>query len=268
MDTRKSILKPDDSSGQPNKGRRSFMWKAGAGLSALLAAMIPGIAGARTNNEIDLKARIDRLSGQVGFLKDENRIHLLHRTYENLLDRGMYEEVVELFTDDGEVVFNGGIFKDKKRGVNRLYCNRFRSGATGKRIYYLPGILPDIGAQQDMVEVMPDRKSARARFTYSIQVGTPVISDSILVDMARLHGEVIMKWREGGTCDISFVKDLKDGSWKIKRLEYRTLSKINYKPGRSCARPISVPHFTKVFPEDPAGPDKLVSPAKELDKVL
>ena len=260
MDTRKSTSRPDDSSGHPNRARRSFMWKAGAGLSAVLAAIVPGIASARTKNDTKLKSMVDRLSGQIGILKDENKIRLLHQTYENLLDRGMYEEVVSLFTDDSEVVFNGGVFKGKKKGVNRLYCNRFRSGLTGKRIDYLHGILPDIGEQQDMVEVMPDFKSAKARFTYSIQVGTPVISDSMFVEMARLHGEGIMKWWEGGTCDISCVKDLKDGSWKIKRLEYRVLSRANYRPGRSYARPISVPHFIKVYPEDPAGPDKLAKP--------
>jgi hypothetical protein len=199
------------------------------------------------------------LSGQIGILKDENMIRLLHQTYENFLDRGMYEEVVSLFTDDSEVVFNGGVFKGKRKGVNRLYCNRFRSGLTGKRIDYLHGILPDIGEQQDMVEVMPDRKSAKARFTYSIQVGTPVISDSVLVEMARLHGEGIMKWWEGGIYDISYAKDLKDGTWKIKKLEYHVLSKAVYRPGRSYARLISVPHFTKVYPEDPAGPDKLAT---------
>ena len=258
MDTRKSTLKPDHSSGQPNKARRSFMWKAGAGLSALLAAVVPGIAGAGRNNDTDLKARIDRLSGQVGILEDEKKIRLLHQTYENLLDRGMYEEVLTLFTDNSEVVFNGGVFKGKKKGVNRLYCKLFRSGLTGKRIDYIPGILPDIGEQQDMVEVMPDSKTARARFSYSIQAGAPVISDSVLVEMARLHGGGILKWWEGGTCYISCVKDLKNGIWKIKRLEYRVMSKANYRPGRSCARPISVPLFTKVYPEDPVGPDKII----------
>ena len=260
MDTRKSTSKPDDSSERPNKARRSFMWKAGAGLSAVLAATVPSIASARTKNDTKLKSMVDRLSGEIGILKDENMIRLLHQTYENLLDRGMYEEVVSLFTDDSEVVFNGGVFKGKKKGVNRLYCNRFRSGLTGKRIDYIHGILPDIGEQQDMVEVMSDRKSAKARFTYSIQVGTPVISDSIFVEKARLHGEGIMKWWEGGTCDISYVKDLKDGNWKIKRLEYRVLSKADYRPGRSYARPISVPHFTKIYPEDSEGPDKLITP--------
>jgi hypothetical protein len=262
MDIRKSILNPDDGSGLPNKNRRSFIWKAGAGLSAVLAASIPGIAGARTKKDKNLKARIESLSGQIEILRDENRIRQLHQTYENLLDRGMYEDVVSLFTDDSEAVFNGGIFKGKRSGVNRLYCKCFRSGLSGIRINHVPEILPDIEKQQDMIEVMPDRASARAQFTYSIQVGTPVISDSVLVDMARLQGEGIMKWWECGTYDISYVKDIKDGNWKIKRLEYKVLSKADYRPGRPYSMPISVPLFSKVFPEDPAGPDRLLTLAQ------
>jgi hypothetical protein len=44
-----------------------------------------------------------------------------------------------------------------------------------------------------------DTKSKAGIDRLSEQVGTPVISDSVLVDMARLHGEGIMKWWEGGT---------------------------------------------------------------------
>ena len=82
--------------------------------------------------------------------------------------------------------------------------------------------------------------------------------------MARLHGEGIMKWWEGGIYEVSYLKDMKDGGWKIKRLEYRVLSKADYRPGKSCARPISVPLFSKVYPADPAGPDSLTDNDQEL----
>jgi len=118
-----------------------------------------------------------------------------------------------------------------------------------------------------MVEVTPDRKTARARFTYAMQVGTPMISDSSLVKMARQMGEGIIKWWEGGTYDISYVKDIKDGSWKIKRLEYLVQSKANYRPGRLYAMPVSIPPFSKTYPEDPAGPDKLIKQAWKVRKV-
>ncbi|MGD9159719.1 MAG: nuclear transport factor 2 family protein [Desulfobacteraceae bacterium] len=224
MDTGKSKSKPDNHPGHPDKARRSFMWKAGAGLSALLAASVPGIAGAAINNDKKLKADITSLSEQVGILEDEKEIRRLYKTYEDLLDQGKYEEITGLFTDDSEVIFNDNIFKGRKNGVNQLYCNHFRSGLTGKKLNSIQGSLPDTEEHQDTVEVTPDRKSARARFTYSIQVGAPIVSDSSLAEMARLQGEGIMKWQEGGTCDISFIKSLKDGTWKIKKLEYQKLS--------------------------------------------
>ena len=254
----KRTSKIDNSSKQPDKGRRSFIWKAGAGVSAVLAAAVPGIAGTVSGDDTNLKFLADKLNRQVGMLEDENNIRLLHQTYENFLDRYMYEEVVNLFTDDGEVVFNGGLFKGKNRGISRLFCNRFRSGMTGKRIEHLPWILPDIGQPQDMVQVTPDRKTARARFSYSIQVGTPFIPESSLDEMARQMGEGIIRWWEGGTCDTYYVKDIKSGNWKIKKLEYMVQEKANYRPGRSYARPFSVPLFSKTYPEDPAGPDKII----------
>jgi hypothetical protein len=266
MDILKSISKPNDTPKHPNTGRRSFMWKIGAAMSAVLAFAVPAMSRPRTNNDTNLKVKVDRLSNQLRILEDESAIHRLHQTYENLLNNGRYKEVVDLFTDDGEVVYNGGVFKGRKSGVRRLYCDHFMSGLTGRRIEPAPGFQPDIEQQEDMVEVTADRKSGRARFTYSIQVGAPIISDSILVKMARLHGEGIIKWWEGGIYEVSYVKDIKEGSWKIKRLEYRVLSKADYRPGRSLARPILTPLFSKAYPEDPAGPDKLIHPAQGLRK--
>jgi hypothetical protein len=259
MNIHKTTSKTDNNARRPDKGRRSFIWKAGAGMAAALTAAVPGIAGAMSGNDTNLKFREDELARRIGMLEDENNIRLLHQTYENFLDTYLYEEAVDLFTDDGEVVFNGGLFKGKTRGISRLFCNRFRSGMTGKRIDHLPGILPDIGHHQDMVEVTPDRKTARARFSYSIQVGTPVIPHSSLDEMACQMGEGIIKWWEGGTCYFSCVKDIKNGNWKIKKLEYVVQAKTNYRPGRLYARPFSVPLFSKTYPEDPAGPDRLIS---------
>jgi len=56
---------------------------------------------------------------------------------------------------------------------------------------------------------------------------------------------------------MSYVKD--GNAWKIKRLEYRLLSRADYKPGRSYSKPISVPQFSEVYPGNPGGPDKLIT---------
>jgi len=212
-------------------------------------------------SDANLKSKVDLLSGRLGMLEDENGIRGLHKTYEALLDKGMYQEVESLFTDDAEVIFNGGVFEGRETGIRRLFHDHFSSGLTGKRIEPAPGFQLDAEQQQDMIAVAPDRWSARAGFSYSIQVGSPIVSDSLLVKMARLQGEGIQKWWEGGVYALSYIKDAGDGTWKIKRLEYKTLSRADFKPGRSYAKPISVCRFSKVYPDDPAGPDRLITQA-------
>jgi hypothetical protein len=261
MDTLKATSNPGDIKKKPDKGRRSFIWKIGAAMSAVLASAIPAVSGPKVNNDADLKDQVDQLSNQLGIHEDTNAIRALHQTYESCLNRGMYEKVVNLFTEDGEVIFNGGIFMGKDRGIRRLYLESFRPGLTGKKIEAAPGFQVSSEQHQETIGVAADRRSARARFSYSMQVGTPIISDSQLIKMARLHGEGIMKWWEGGIYEISYVKDVRYGDWKIQRLEHRVLSKADYRPGRSHARPISVPPFSKAYPEDPAGPDRLITPA-------
>ena len=254
MDLAKSLSKP-------NTGRRSFIWKMGATMSVALASAVPGMSNRKPKQDSGSDAELNRLSNRLGILEDEKTIRTLHQTYQTYLDDGRYEEVVGLFAEDGEVVFNGGVFKGQKDGISRLYRDCFSSGLTGKKIGPAPGFEVDSERQQETIKVSADRLSASAQFPYSIQVGTPMAPDSQLVQMARLQGGGIVKWCEGGTYEISYAKDIKDGNWKIKRLEYRVLSKTDYRPGRSYAKSISVPPFAKPYPEDPAGPDRLIRPA-------
>jgi SnoaL-like domain len=248
MDSAKSLS-------QPNSGRRSFLWKAGAAMSAAVAAAVPGMAKSGTHQGDGKNAEVNRLAHRLGILEDEKTIRTMHEAYESRLDQGMYEEVVNMFAPNAEVVYNGGLFAGQN-SLRRLYCNLFPSGLTGKKMAPAPGFEPVPLQQQDIVEVAADRKTASGQFPYSIQVGTPMTGDSSLVEMARLQGEGIIKWWEGGTCQVSYVKV--DDAWKISRLEYRVISKADYKPGRTYANPIDVPAFSSVFPVNPTGPDRLV----------
>ncbi|MBN1570178.1 MAG: nuclear transport factor 2 family protein [Acidobacteria bacterium] len=242
---------------QPNSGRRSFIWKTGAAMSAVIASAAAGISKFSPDHDSGLKGDVDRLSNQIGRLEDANAIRRLHQTYESYLDKGMYDEVVDMFAGDAEAVFNGGVFSGKDKGVRRLYCDHFSQGRTGRKIEPAPGFEPDPARLLDVVEVAPDRKSAKAQFPYSMQVGTPLTGDLPLLEMARLQGQGIRQWWEGGIHEVSYVKE--GDAWKIKRLEYQVMSKADYKPGRSYAKPISVPQFSGIYPENPNGPDKLIA---------
>ncbi len=257
MDILKSISKSGDSPKQLDTGRRSFIWKIGAVMSAVLGSGVAVMSRPGVVHGADLKAQVDGLSNQLKIHEDMNAIRALHQTYEHYLDRGMYEEVVDLFTNYGEVLYNGGLFAGKERGVRRLYCGHFRAGLTGKKVEPATGFELDPALLRDTVEVEPDRRSARARFPYSLRVGVPIISDSQLVEMARLQGQGIIRWWEGGIYEVSYVKE--GGCWKIRRLEYRSISKASYAPGRSYAKPIHVTSFSKKYPSDPTGPDKIIT---------
>jgi hypothetical protein len=256
-----AALKPTSetvNSPKPNTGRRSFIWKTGAAMSAVAASAVAGYSKSSADSGTELQDRIDRLHIQVGILEDANAIRKLHQSYETCLDQGMYEEVVSLFTDDGQVYFNGGFFSGKDKGVRRLFQCHFAEGRTGKKIEPASGRQWDPKQQRDAIDVAMDRKSAKACFPFSMRVGTPMDSESTLVQMARLQGQGIVHWWESGICVNSYVK--MGDVWKIKRIDYQTIAQANPASGWACAKPISVPLFSKAYPENPTGPDKLVAP--------
>ena len=210
-------------------GRRSFFWKMGAGVSTALASTA-GLAG----ND---SGKAGGASLRAALLEDERALRKLHLAYEQALDRGLYEDVIAMFADDARVIFNGGVYIGRSGGVSRLYRERFRAGQTGKRMDPAPGFELAVDQQQDQVDVSPNRLSATATFPYSIQAGMPIEGETSLVSMAR---------------------NAADGRWQIGRLEYRTLSRADYRPGRSYAGPIAVSPMAARYPEDPQGPDALV----------
>ena len=213
-------VKPERNATTTEGGRRSFFWKLGAGVSAVLASTT-GLA------------RAERVDG--GNADEELAVRKLHQAYEQAMDKGLYDEVVGMFTADAEVVFNGEVFRHRSQGLSRLYGERFRAGKIGKRMEQAPGFEVAAERQQERVEVSSDRLSATAEFPYSIQVGAPVETESSLASMARLHGEGVRTWWEGGIYDVSYAK-VADGEWKIRRLEYKTLSRADYRAGRTYAR--------------------------------
>jgi len=235
--------------------RRSFISKIGAGVSGALASTAAfgiGKAEASTTDNPSLRAAL---------LEEEKALNKFHQAFEQSMDKGLHEEVIGMFSDDAEVVFNGGVFKSRSHGVSRLYRDRFSAGKTGRRMEPAPGF--ELTADQlrdrvpDNVKVSPDLRSAVAVFPYSIQVGMPFETETSLAAMARLHGEGVWTWWEGGVYRVNYRKDVA-GHWKISRLEYDTLSRADYRSGKSYAQPISVSRFATRFPADPLGPDDLV----------
>jgi SnoaL-like domain len=233
--------------------RRSFIWKMGAGASAALASTA-GLSMARAETETGTP---DNPALRAAFLEEEKTLRKLHQAFEQAMDNGRHEKVIGMFADDAEVVFNGGVFKSRSRGVSRLYRDQFPAGKTGRSMEPAPGFELTADQQRDSVEVSPDLRSAKAVFPYSIQVGMPFETETSLAAMARLHGEGVRTWWEGGVYRVNYRKD-EAGHWKITRLEYNTLSRADYRPGKSYAQPISLSRFAVRFPADQQGPDDLI----------
>jgi SnoaL-like domain len=230
--------------------RRSFIWKFGAGASGALAATAAlGVSDEETSTT-------DSPALRAALLEEEKALRKLHQAFEQAMDKGLHEEVVGMFADNAEVVFNGGVFKSSD-GVSRLFRDRFPAGKTGRRMEPAPGFELTSDQQRDSVEVSPDLRSAKAVFPYSIQVGMPFETETSLAAMARLHGEGVRTWWEGGVYRVNYRKDV-PGHWKISRLEYNTLSRADYRSGKSYAQPISVSRLATRFPADQQGPDDLV----------
>jgi hypothetical protein len=229
--------------------RRSFIWKLGAGASAAVASTA-GLAPPETRTADDPARR-------AALLEEERTLRKLHQAFEQAMDAGRHDEVIGMFAADAEVVFNGGVFSQRVQGVSRLYREQFPAGKTGTRMPQAPGFELAAEQQRDSVEVAADRLSATALFTYSIQVGTPIETESSLAAMARLHGEGARTWWEGGVYKVGYRRDTANGLWQISRLEYDTLSRADYRAGRSYALPITVQRFATRFPADQLGPDAL-----------
>jgi hypothetical protein len=195
---------------------------------------------------------------KAALLEEEKALRKFHQAFEYAMDKGLHEEVIGMFANDAQVIFNGGVFSGRHKGVSRLYRECFPSGKTGGWMEPAPGFELSADRQRDNVEVSPDRLRATAQFPYSIQVGAPLDAGTSLVAMARLHGEGVQTWWEGGVYRINYRKDAADGRWQISRLEYDTLSRADWRAGRSYAQPIAVARFSKLFPSDQRGPDELV----------
>ena len=233
--------------------RRTFIWKFGAGASAALAATAGTAAGLPKAEAVTS----DTPALRASLLEEEKALRKFHQAFEQAMDKGLHEEVIGMFADEAaEVLFNGGVFKGRNHGVGRLYRDRFPAGKTGRRMEQAPGFELTADQLHDSVEVSPDLQSAKAVFPYSIQVGMPFETETSLAAMARLHGEGVRTWWEGGVYRINYRKDVA-GHWKISRLEYDTLSRADYRSGKRYAQPISVSRFAMRFPADPQGPDDL-----------
>jgi hypothetical protein len=200
-----------------------------------------------TDND-DRDVRIADLEHRLGIVEDTLAIRNLQHAYGYYLDKCLYDEVVDLFADDGQVIFIGGVYKGKQ-AVARLYTGRFRKRfTTGNGPAH--GRLLDHPQLQDIIHVSPDRRTGYARFRTLMQAGTH-----------ESAGQP-RQWWEGGLYENTYTAQ--DGVWRIKVLFYRPFWHADFRTGWAHTPPDYVPNSSVIYPEDPDGPDELLTDPPRL----
>jgi hypothetical protein len=199
-----------------------------------------------------LKKKNRELEDRIGKMEDVSAIKRLHFSYGYYIDYCHYDDVVNLFSEDAEVVFLSGVYKGHK-GIRRLYIewiqqlfNEGREGADD-------GFLFDHIQMQDVITVAEDRQTAKGRFRGILLGGSHDIR------VYRPEG-LSQQFMESGIYENDYVRE--DGIWKIKRLDYVLQWQADYDTGWAHTdahlRPSQVP-----YPEDPLGPDYLMDDKRE-----
>ena len=197
-----------------------------------------------------LTARIEKLEHELAIQQDIHQIRRLQYTYGYFIDKSQYNEVVELFAEDGEVWFLGGIYRGKA-GVRRLYIERFQTNFTQGHNGPRYGWLLDHPQLQMVIDVAADRRSGKARGRSLMQAG-----------LHHTAQGAPRAWWEGGIYENDYARE--NGVWKIKALRYYPFWHGSFAEGWQKTVIDFIPMAKTLYPQDPLGPDALIDPPPRL----
>ena len=166
--------------------------------TALSCVMEVALASAAVSPE--LQQRLDRLEAGVAAAEDLLAIKKLQRAYGYYLDKGMWEDLSVLFTDDAVANYPAGVFVGRESIRRHLYLNvgAVKMGELGLG----PGRLYNHMNIQPVVHLGPDGRAAQGRWRALAMIGS-------------YGGNAL--WAEG-VYEIGYRKDR--GVWKIQTLDY------------------------------------------------
>jgi len=163
-----------------------------------------------------LEAQLKELQKKLTILEDIEEIKKLQRIYGYYLDKGMWQEVVDLFSDNAESVeiSDSGVYLGKA-GVDRCY-NVLHRLATEKDGKPIKGILRTTMQVQGIVDVDPDGNTAKGRWQTMMCLALPVAGVA-----QQLWGHNLY--------ENEYVKE--DGKWKFKKLHAYLVFRTPYEDG-------------------------------------
>ncbi len=160
-----------------------------------------GIRAAHGADSGDLKERLAKLRADVQAGEDIQAIKKLQKAYGFYLDKGMWEDLANLFADDAVANYPAGVYVGKKSIREHVYMNVGGHkecciiGLGDGRLYNHMNIQP-------VVHLDPDGKTAYGRWRALATFGSP--------------GGLAV-WAEG-VYEMVYTKD--HGVWKIEKLDY------------------------------------------------
>jgi len=190
-----------------------------------------------------LAREVEALRHELARQADASAVRALQFKYGYYMDKCLFPAIVELFAEDAVLYFLNGIFRGRT-GARRLYGGA--SGLNGP----VNGMLFEHIIAQDIVDVAPDRSSARGRFRCFMQGGVHASKKDA---PARIPAQF---W-EAGIYENEYVRE--NGVWKIRIFDYRIVYQTRYEDGWAHAGEglLMVRPYERTFPDDPRGPDEL-----------
>jgi len=163
-----------------------------AALAGLVGAALL-VAAPAAAQRTALDGEIDALTTRVEALEGARAVKKLQRAFAYYVDRGLWQDAADLFTDNGTIELGiDGVYVGKAR--IRDYLKALHGGQEGL-IY---GQLNEWVTLQPVVNVAADGRSAKARWR-----------DNGMLGQYKKHAE----WRDG-IYENDYVKE--DGIWKIR----------------------------------------------------
>jgi len=157
-------------------------------------------------------ASLDELEERIAVMNDESLVRNLQAAYGYYVDRRMWDDVTDLFVDDGVYEFGGNGIYAGRAGVRKAHERMGPDGLTD-------GILNDRLQFDTVAELAPGRREAMVR---GIELG--LIGD---VDGNEAYWEVSVYANR-------FVKE--DGLWKIREMRVFPVFRAAYAEGWGKSR--------------------------------
>jgi len=191
----------------------------------------------------ELRSELSQLRHLIGVQEDVHAVRTLQFKYGYYMDMTLFAEIVELFADNCEINFMGGLYRGRE-GARRMYGGA--SGLNGPT----DGLLFNHILGQDIVDIAPDRQTAKGRFRCFMQGG-------VHESKKDAPPNIPSQFWEAGLYENEYVKER--GAWKIEIFNYRIVYQAEYETGWAHASevPLMVANHTKTYPENPRGPDEL-----------